>query len=197
MIEVEKKFHATKSAYDFLSQQCEFVAEKKIHDIYFDNPDFELMLSNRWLRLRNGIWEMKVPTPSYSTEIPTYNEIFEPEIILELSLPSEKLTMEFLAAAGYVPQLDFTSLRKKYKYQNCLLDLDRTDFGLEVLEIERMVSEEGEVEEAKESILRLAGQIDPEMKQNHVGKVRYLMIEKHPEIDKKMIENGIVDEARS
>ncbi len=192
MIEVEKKFFTSKPLYDFVYQQCEFEGERVIEDVYYDTPDFNLMLANTWLRNRNGAWELKVPTPDFSPEVTSYEELEDaPSICRHVGIPGSTLSFDILKEYGYVPVVEFQSTRKKFRHGEFLIDIDETTFDLELCEIELMVAGVDDIEAAQRKIIEFARSIDPELRETHVGKVRYFLITKYPEIDAQLVASGI------
>ena len=61
MIEIERKFAVTEEWQRRLTEGAEFVSEKTMTDTYYDTVDFQLTTKDRWLRLRDGKWELKEP----------------------------------------------------------------------------------------------------------------------------------------
>ncbi|XP_071764966.2 thiamine-triphosphatase [Centroberyx gerrardi] len=62
-VEVERKFVCdadTQKTLEGIGAVC--VGQRQFHDQYFDTPDFQLTLSDMWLRKRKGCWELKCPT---------------------------------------------------------------------------------------------------------------------------------------
>lgn len=191
MIEVEKKFYSSPKILTFLKEEAELVGEAIIHDIYFDTPDFKLAHQNCWFRNRNGSFELKIPTKDFDAEMNTYHEIEdELEIIQELGLDVDELSIPALLDAGYVEFLNIESLRKKYEYQDFKFDLDTTNFNVEQLECELLVDDESEVQEATKRIIDLLFSIDENAALSKVGKARHLIIENYPELDKEMVAKG-------
>jgi predicted adenylyl cyclase CyaB len=160
MIEVEKKFALSKEQETRLLENAKFIAEVENHDIYFDNEQCELTTQSIWLRKRNGSFEMKVKVPSQErTEYAQYTELeTEAEILEFLGIETVNIKdfEELLAENGYNPFAQYKTRRHRYKKEGFTIDVDKTDFGHEMIEIELLVSTEDEIEKAGNSILEFA-----------------------------------------
>jgi len=67
LLELEKKFAATEGLRPLLhSLAAEPPIVSTFEDSYFDTPDLWLTLQDRWLRLRQGNWELKLPASNTS-----------------------------------------------------------------------------------------------------------------------------------
>jgi thiamine-triphosphatase len=162
MIEVEKKFLLTEAQKGRLIEGAQFVAEKKIHDVYFDTPDYRLTTKDWWLRSRDGRFEIKIPLhdihhPEKGTT--QYRELeTEDEIRRAIGLPQKNDFMSDLKAANYRSVADILTTRTKYKYGEFTIDLDVTDSGYELAEIELMVPQPADMEQAVQKILAFAAE---------------------------------------
>ncbi|XP_061521880.1 thiamine-triphosphatase isoform X1 [Phycodurus eques] len=61
-IEVERKFVCNASSLKTLEEIGVCAGQYQFQDRYFDTPEFDLTLSDVWLRQRKGCWELKCPT---------------------------------------------------------------------------------------------------------------------------------------
>ena len=61
MIEVEKKFSVTPDIKMRLTQGAELLGEREMNDVYYDTSSYTLTLEGKYLRCRNGAWELKIP----------------------------------------------------------------------------------------------------------------------------------------
>jgi len=163
MIEVEKKFILTKGGEERLIENTEFVKELVLTDTYYDTKDYSLTKKNTWLRSRNGRFELKIPLQDVERSnedasfIDQYDEIeTEEEIRKALGISSNKTLSEDLETNGYHPFTTFTTIRKRYKKEGFTIDLDITSYGYNVTEIELMVKDNSEVEEATKKIITFA-----------------------------------------
>lgn len=144
MIEVEKKFIPTPENLQTLLEGAIFVGEVTNHDIYYDYSDYRFLKGNIALRKRNGRFELKIQSGSGINE-----EIEELDRIEEyFNVPS---LQDFIDGELMVA-MDFKVQRKKYKKEDFSIDIDETDFGYQVGEIELMVGSEADVKNAEDKI---------------------------------------------
>ena len=103
MIEVEKKFILTKKEKERLIKGAEFLNEKVFTDIYYDTNDFSLTSNDRWLRSRDGKFELKIPIHQGADRlIDQYNELEDEQKIREaLNLFSQRSISDDLARKEY------------------------------------------------------------------------------------------------
>lgn len=162
MIEVEKKFILKSGDFERLSVQAEFVKEISYTDTYYDTNDFLLLKNDKYLRKRDSRFEMKLPLNKEGKKrlVDQYDELeTEEEIRKFLNLPSKDTLENDLASNGYIPFCTFRTTRKKYRLDPFTLDFDSVNFGdssYDVMEIELMVKEESEIENAVSKILDFA-----------------------------------------
>ncbi|KKW32126.1 MAG: Thiamine-triphosphatase, partial [Candidatus Uhrbacteria bacterium GW2011_GWA2_53_10] len=157
MIEIERKFAVTEEGKRRLTEGAEFVSEKTMTDTYYDTVDFQLTTKDRWLRLRDGKWELKEPLHALGFSkraADQYRELItEGEIRTALRLPAGQDIEADLAKTGYEPFATIKTVRRKYKKEGFVIDLDVMDFGYEIGEIELMVASEQEMDAAVARIL--------------------------------------------
>lgn len=160
MIEVEKKFRLDDVGKSRLLQDAKFLGEVTISDTYYDIADYQLTRSNRWLRKRNGNFELKIPIAGdkpHSKLVTRYREIdTEADIREALGIIPRKSLGEDLAADGYKSYASWVNTRKKYSKEGFSIDVDSLDFGYEVVEIELMANNPAEAEEAEQKIMDFA-----------------------------------------
>ncbi|OHA68572.1 MAG: hypothetical protein A3J68_02095 [Candidatus Wildermuthbacteria bacterium RIFCSPHIGHO2_02_FULL_48_16] len=164
MIEIEKKFTLREGDRERLLKGAEFVKKLVVHDTYYDTKDYSLAKKDWWLRFRNGNFELKVSfrIPSEKAKYaPTqYRELeTDEEIRKALGIPaspaggvSQKPLKEALPEAGYQEAFSLTTIREKYRKEGFTIDLDSVDYGYELAEIELMVEDENQIDEADEKI---------------------------------------------
>jgi hypothetical protein len=115
MIEVEQKFLLQPGEEKPLINGAVFVDTYTYTDTYWDTPDFTLMMKNRWLRQRDGKWEMKVPFATDASYTGQYHELEDEEAITtELQLARQQDLETDLLTAGYKPFCTYTTIRSKY-----------------------------------------------------------------------------------
>jgi len=166
MIEVEKKFIPTAENLKTLLIDAEFLGEVTNHDIYYDYADYRFLKGNIALRNRNGNFELKIQSDSgIHEEIEDKKEIESYFNVTDL----EKFIDENLKIA-----MNFKVHRKKYKKEDFNLDIDKTDFGYKVGEIELMVDKEEDVKNAEDKIKEFASRNNLELGKGLSKKKAYL-----------------------
>jgi len=172
MIEVEKTLPFDEAARARLVSGAEFLHEKKLVDTYYDHNDLRLTTSDRWLRERNGRFELKLPVEGgFRGPADRYEELeTDGEIARALDLPDNRHTLsdrtkcgatertlrEELVRADYLPFGTITTTRTTYQKGGFTLDFDATDSGFAAVEIELMVNNTAETEAAAQKILAFA-----------------------------------------
>lgn len=193
MIEVEKKFEAAEEQIKRVEKNANFMSEIKNKDIYYDNEDFELTKNDMFLRNRNGNFELKIFMPG-GDSVDRYLELeTEKEIKKKLDIPKEETIKNYLARKGYRPFGSWVTSRSRYEMDGFTIDIDSTDFGFNVIEIELMVEKEEDTEEAAQKILKFANELGIEREQTD-GKVMTFInkrdSKKYEEIKKVWTENS-------
>jgi thiamine-triphosphatase len=158
MIEVEKTLPFDDAARTRLTHGAEFLHETTLVDTYYDHADLRLTTSDRWLRERNGQFELKLPVRGGSRgPADRYEELeTDGEIARALGLLEAGTLRKNLAAAGYLPFGTITTTRTAYRKDGFTLDFDATDSGFTAVEIELMVNDAAETETAAQKILAFA-----------------------------------------
>jgi predicted adenylyl cyclase CyaB len=161
MIEVERKFLLSEEEQERLTRDAEFISERAFTDIYYDTDTFALTTTDRWLRSREGKFELKLPLLQGTERIADqYTELEEEQKIRRvLNLPAETNFSQTLEQAGYTPFCICTSIRRKYKKDSFIIDLDKVNFQnfmYFIGEIELMVNQESEIKAAVEKIRTFA-----------------------------------------
>lgn len=180
MIEVEKKFILNKEDERRLIKGAEFLNEKVFEDIYYDTSDFVLTCKDKWLRSREGKFELKVPIFDEKTKRVTdqYHELEnEQEIKVALSLNDGKGLADNLIENNYLPFCTFKTKRRTYKKENFTIDIDFVDFGgfvYEIAEIELKVKDESEIKNARNQIIEFAKKNRLAVKTIHGKIIEYL-----------------------
>lgn len=178
MIEVERKFQPKEEQLKALLKSAEFVGDKVNHDVYYDYPDYRFMKEGVRLRSRNNNFELKLgQSRGVNAEIENKKEI-------EKYFKTDDLE-EFIEQ-NFVPIIDYTVKRTEYRKGEFVIDVDETNFGFNVCEIELMVENEDEVKEAKEKIKNFTKEYDWEMAKILPKGLEYLKIF-NPEIYRELI----------
>lgn len=166
-VEVERKFKVTADTKIKLVEiGAELHEEKVFLDKYFDNPDYSLTLKDCWLRQRNESWELKVVNGQFTKLASQYQEITETNEIADFLVNHfHRLDLKGLAVDLVIKKLDlqpfveYTTTRQTYFLPECIIDLDLTDFGYQVGEIEVMATDKSQIPRALETITSVAGKL--------------------------------------
>lgn len=160
MIEVEQKFILTERDKSRLLEGATFVAEYILDDYYYDTSEYTLANQDRWLRKRNGSWELKVALDQHGLSVDQYREITdEQEIRKYLGLPVDGEFEPLLKNHGFTIFCQAKSTRQKYRKDPYTIDLDLVEFPnstYEIGEIELMVEDESHIEEAVKTLTQFA-----------------------------------------
>ena len=188
MIEVEKKFIGDNpDDVKRLLEGAEFMGEKTFADDYYDTDKLDLALKNIWLRSRDGKWELKFP---YNYD--AWHELeTESEIADYLKLPKDISLTQALENTGYKIFVPYTTTRKKYKKGEFTIDVDSLDFGYEMIEIELMVNDISEADEAVSKIIDFAKQYNLEVKSVRGKAQEYLLRHKKEHYD-TLVKAGVI-----
>lgn len=157
MIEVEKKFSLATDDSSKLIAGAKSLGEKVFTDIYFDDESYSLTSKDKWLRLRDDNFELKLPMnndlAASRRDIDQYNELTdENKIRKALGIREGKDLKKDLAAKGFRPFCSLVTTRKKYKKGRFTIDLDEIDYGYGLGEIEVMVESKLKIPGALEEI---------------------------------------------
>jgi len=159
MIEVEKKFAVGQGELAHLLAGAHFLGEVKHTDIYYDTANRDLTKQSIWLRAREGRFELKVPMEidNQMRDVTSYDEIEDDVLIAEkLGFPADKPLGQMLDSQGYRPFATITTTRSKHEKEGFHIDVDRTDFGHDIVEIEVMVPGKEDMAVARQRILDFA-----------------------------------------
>lgn len=196
MIEVEKKFILSDEDINRLIKSAEFLEEKVFTDIYYDTDDFSLTINDQWLRSRDGKFELKIPLRQGANGLfDQYDEIENEQKIKKiLNLTSVDELAVALGKNGYIQFCNCKTTRRKYKTGLFIIDLDVVDFQdfiYNIGEIELMVKEKSEIEDAVNRITVFAKE-----QQLTIAPVRGKVIEylkrARPDHYQSLIKSGVV-----
>ena len=154
MIEVEKRFALDNPEMEKkILEGATFVAQEKHMDAYYDNDAYVLTTADRWLRTRDGQWELKEPLIPMAQRAPTfgseYHEITDTtELRSLLHLAKRGTLAEDIRRAGYHPLCTFTTNRDKYIRDGLTIVIDIVSFGFRLAEVELMVHDASESDAA-------------------------------------------------
>lgn len=156
-VEVEVKFLLLTSQEQSLLEGATLVADKQHNvDVYFDNDEYTLTLADRWLRRRNGSFELKDPMQDrthkgHAKHVDQYREICDEAMIarvLGVPLLSGQNLLEALAAVRIVPFATIVAERAKYRKEGFIIDIDQIK-GYRLCEIEVIADSGSEEDRAK------------------------------------------------
>jgi len=156
MIEVEKKFQPTEEQLTDFLKDAEFKSEKENIDIYYDMPNFALGKKGFKLRKRNKGYELKIQLGDFSDYTNAkYQEIeTEPEILEKLGFAKDS-SLEQIIKEKMEILCSIKTKRKEYRKGEFVIDVDETDFGYNMIEVELMVEDESKIPEAEKKIADL------------------------------------------
>lgn len=203
MIEVEKKFLLTPEEETRLLDSAEAHGEKVIIDGYFDNASYELTLADKWLRLRDGRFELKVRPEGHQEgfKFNQYHELETDDEIREaLGLPKDDNLGEQLEEAGFSVFCLCKSVRRGYNKEGFAIDLDSvtyegTDFATSIAEIELQVPDDSEVQAAADKIVAFAAKHGIEQKGPVLGKVASFLKQENPEHYRLLVDAKVLPDA--
>lgn len=80
-IEIEKKYTFRLDDYEKIVKNCKRIWDEVLKDYYLDTPDYILFKAMYYLRIRNGIYELKITIINYDTNlVVSYEIIWDNEI---------------------------------------------------------------------------------------------------------------------
>lgn len=161
MIEVEKQFILTPTEKSRLLEGAIFISHQENKDTYYDTAEFALTTKDIWLRERNGRFELKIAAHKPGTHgqgLPlSYTEIEDEEgIYTHLQIAKKKTLQEDLESHGYHPYADWIVTRAMYKHGEFTIEMDSTNFGYDMAEIELMVESQAQIPSAIHKIMAFA-----------------------------------------
>lgn len=80
-IEIEKKYTFRLDDYEKIIANCKRIWVEELKDYYLDTPDYRLFKAMYYLRMRNGIYELKITRINYETNLVISDEIIWDEEI--------------------------------------------------------------------------------------------------------------------
>lgn len=196
-IEVEIKVPLEGDFRERLLAGAVLVRRVELRDVYFDDASFSLTLADKWLRERNGKFELKQPPEGGSrigeTAVQRYVEVScDGEILSALGLLEGDDMAEVLRRAGIKPFAVIKSVRQKFKRKKFAIDIDETEFGYSLAEVELMAKDEQGVEEAQKEIMAFLAECGIGDVKRQLGKVAVYLRENSPEHFKKLVMRGVI-----
>jgi len=195
MIEVEKKFKITKEDEKRLIDGADFLGIKKIEDTYYDSKDYSLTKQGKWLRRRDGEFEIKLPLGDGAGGFDQYDEIKGADAVAPLIGIEPRADLEqALLEKGYVPFIHLITTRSKYKRGDFSIDIDFVDFGdfaFEIAEIELLIEDQNAMSGAVARIAAFAGKNELAVSPVR-GKVVEFLYRKRPDHYHALYEAGVI-----
>ena len=172
------------------------MGEKVFTDVYFDDANFSLTGADKWLRSRDGRFELKLPLNheiAASERIhDQYEELESPEKIASaLGINFTGDLRQDLIRANLAPFATITTTRKKFQKGEFHLDFDATDSGFSVGEVEVMVENESQMDEALNRIKSFALEHGLELVPV-LGKVPDYIRKHNPKHFQFLIDKGVI-----
>jgi adenylate cyclase class IV len=192
MVEVEKKFSLDEAATSRLLDTATLVSTQTFTDIYYDTVGHDLARKDWWLRRRDDRFELKVPLhdPFGKHSVLRYQEYDQPETIAQqLGLVLGSNFDDLLEDNDYQAFATIVTTRKRYGRDGFTIDIDTTNFGYSVCEIELMVPE-GQQQLAEERILGLATSCGLPMGLVR-GKLSEYVCRNYPQLHAELAQMGI------
>ncbi|KAH6943792.1 hypothetical protein HPB50_027357 [Hyalomma asiaticum] len=217
--EVERKFKVPAEIEQRLDALgARFVSRKTFVDTYYDTEDGSLCLRDHWLRLRSGesntSWELKYrrkgdtscgSATAYREErgdhriMTTLGEVLPRQLTRDVSRVSD------LVANGTLGELAVIRTdRKTFRAPgNAVVDIDETDWGYSVGEVEVVLAESGEgldqpgaIDRATAEIAELCVHLGIDEKGSPPeGKVENYLRIRRPELYRRLVECTIFPES--
>ncbi|KAK6185520.1 hypothetical protein SNE40_007733 [Patella caerulea] len=165
-VEIERKFSIGPDTEAKLKNSgAKLKSEKSFTDVYWDNEDYLLTLSDCWLRRRDSYWQMKIPVhsdPIFDVNTKYQELTKEKDIInfiankLTLNLGKRSNLSYLLEKAKLIDFATINTVRKSYILDGCQVDLDSTNHGFQVGEIEVVAPSSSEIPSALRTIDKVA-----------------------------------------
>lgn len=196
MIEVEVKFSLLNGNKQRILKDAKRIHTKINNDTYYDNKDFTLTLKDWWLRKRNTDFELKLPpnskTKNTKHEARRYEELTEePDIIKALQLTGDDVAV-VLAHNQFKPFAKLITTRDSYKHGKFHIDIDHTNFNYNIGELELLVENLTEVEEAEKELIQFLTQRNISHSHGELGKVAYYLQKNNPDHFQLLVDAGVI-----
>ena len=196
LIEVEKKVLLEPHQIKKIAQTATFIKETRIQDTYFDTHDYRYTTENKWLRQRDGAFELKVGIKKQNGSMDRYEEITDPKQISEhLTSTAGRDLPVTLAQEGIFPFCSFSTWRRSFQIDELRIDIDEADFGdlhYRVAEIEIMVADTNKIEAAEEKIARFAKEMKIDITIPVCAKLTYYIYSKRPAHYQALVQNKVI-----
>lgn len=156
MIEVEIKYAAIPVALERIRAEGTFIKERRMRNVYWDSPTWELTRKCLWLRERDGAWELKVPIAGMPLGQAFHELETEAEICAHFSWNASVSVAEHVKNMGWEPFVDIATVREQWEWHGVHVDIDSSSYGngarYDVVELELMAKNEVEAPKVREQI---------------------------------------------
>lgn len=198
MFEIEKKFRLSTETEKSLLENAEFLGEKSFEDIYFDTDDYSLTKNDKWLRCREGNFEMKIPLPGNNKVCGNqYEELTEEQKIKDdLKLEGNDRLNKILEENNYKPFCKIKTFRQEYKKEGYTIDVDKVDcgdFDYRLVEIESLIDNPEEANEVLKKIIEFGKSFGLKDERLRGKVVQYLKNKKSVHYD-ALVKCGVVED---
>ena len=217
-IEIEVKFPYTEREEKRIKAICEYKGEKKMKDVYYeDDRNYKMTTQDIWFRQRNDAWECKIDLNLWNKircgdsskardndahGFDNYKELDgEKEITdfflkcgwIENNRKHDENFRTFLMRNHITPFGEIYSARSKYSFKELNIDLDSTNFGFNIGEIEIMVENEEQIENAQQKIKEFSTLVSVQFQTRINGKVVEYIRRNRPSHYNALITSGLFD----
>lgn len=197
MIEVERKFELTDAAEETVKRHGRFLGEKTMEDVYYDYPSIVITSQDKWLRKRNGGFDLKISAvdTNKGKTIHHYHEIEDlNEICRGLGIPlaGETPFEKHLQNLGIIPYAHLTTVRRSYDLDGVHIDCDWTDDVFTVMEAEIVVPTDADMPAAEEKIASILAQYGIDAKPKKGGKLISYIRNNRPDVEKILKDADVI-----
>lgn len=205
-MEVECRFLLNAESEARLLAGAKLIETSRFVVEFLDTPEWKLAYANRWLKRKNGKYELKLPLKNRDADkSPHLATIFHEEtdkrvILTQLNLPEEEDFEAALTRANIRPFASIQTVRTSYQKGQFRLDLDQAQFPLlktgetihyAVAEVEITGVAESEAIQAKEEIIHFAEQHTLEVSDTR-GKLMEYVFRNYPDVYLEFVKRGII-----
>lgn len=198
MFEVEQNFNLSDEERIRILSNAEFVNEKTFTDVYYDTSSRALSLQDRWLRSRDGRYEVKLPSGMEAGSIVDQYQEIEDEagVRAALGLSSAGSFEARMAAAGYAPFCTCTTARRTFRDGDFTIVLDHVAYAgcgwtFDTCEVELLVDAAEKMSQAASRIADFAKSRGLRTEYLH-GKVLEYLRRERPEHFGALVKAGVV-----
>lgn len=190
MLEIEQQFPFSIDQIATIQAIFSLSTTKTLNEIYFDTADFSLLKNDTWLRQRNDAFELKHRKPkNRGQQLEIYDELSgEKQIKQFLGVPEEQ-TLEVWITNNLQPIIAMVTTRHTFKDAPFTIDIDLTDFGYSVCEIE--YAGDKSQAEAQTEILKLAQKLGLDDRPVR-NKAKAFVANAYPELTNELLLSGVL-----